>query len=361
MDSLNRINTSQPMAPLYSRPAVETPGQAVLDRFQVSGDQGGAAPQLKDMLKLVYNSADSKAGAKPDAVYTALKAKDLGAAEKALAGMKPAERLSALENLRKTHPGQYKAMLEGIHSGAIKDQKVTLGVGVDQLSSTKWGAANKKVVELLKQKYSSEPAQLQFGETRGAEAVTVPGTPDKDGKRGSSITLDPKWASSPEGMAATMAHEGQHAQRFATNTLKKDLEEEVDAHNSEASVWKEFGNSKYDSKAIDKKTNPWDATAAHHDPKQPNKMFNHVAYEYVSGYLKGGKEGRAKEMLEQYFDKNVVGNQLVKSASKDELAGLDAAVLQLATRARKREDEEEFATMNGYHATLSAVLDGPQK
>lgn len=345
------------MTQLFSRPVSEGPGQPVFDRFQATGDQGAAAPQLKDMLKLVYNSADTKASAKPDAVYTALKSKDLGAAEKALAGMKPAERLKTLENLRKTHPGQYKAMLEGIHNGAIKDQNVTLGVGVDQLSSTKWGAANKKVVDLIKQKYSSEPAQLQFGKTGGAEAVTVPGTPDKDGKRDSSITIDPKWASSPEGMAATLAHEGQHAQRYASNTLKKDLQEEVDAHNSEATVWKEFGSSKYASKVIDKKTNPWDATAAHHDPKHPNKMVNHVAYEYVSGYMKKGNDSRAKDVLEQYFDQNVVGNQLIKTASKDELAGLDAAVLRLATKANQREDHEELATMNGYHAVLSAALD----
>lgn len=355
MDSLNRIHsnfTTQPLAPV--RIQTEAPGSAVLDRFQ-AGEGGAAAPQYKDMLKLVYNSADTSK-AKPDAVYTALHGKDLAGAEKALAGMQPAERLKALESLRKSHKEEYKAMLDGIHSGKLTDKGVAMGASLDQLGSTKWAGQNKSEMELLRQKYAKN--EITFGETKGGDALTVPGKADAKGNRPSTITVDPKWISSPEGVASTLAHEGQHAQRYATNTLKKDLQEETDAHNKEAAVWSEFGSAKYDSKAVDKKTNPWDETVKHYDPKHPQKMMNHVAYEYISGYNRQGQNTNAKEMIEQYFDAGAGDPNLIKSASKDELAGIDAVVLN---QIGKSKDDEEKVTLKGHHAILSGILDAPAK
>lgn len=72
------------------------------------------------------------------------------------------------------------------------------------------------MVDLLQQKDTSNPPGIQFGTVKGGEAKASPANPN-GGKNGvkteASITVDPKWVSSPEGIAATLAHEGQHALR----------------------------------------------------------------------------------------------------------------------------------------------------
>ncbi|MBS2036023.1 hypothetical protein JST97_13625 [bacterium] len=357
MDSLNRIHSNfntRSLPQLNNRVQTEGPSQALVDRFQASTD-GAPAPQYKDMLKLVHNSADTKK-ASPDVVYASLHGKDTAGAEKALAGMQPAERLQALESLRKNHKQEYKALLDGIHSGQVKDQQVALGMSLDQLAGTKWAGQNKEEMKLLKQKYADK--QIQFGTTEGGEAITRPGQADGQGNRPSTITLDPKWTSSPEGMAATLAHEGQHALHYATNNLRLDLAEEVDAHTKEAAVWNEFGSSKYDSKMVDKKNNPWDETARHYDPKDHRKMMNHVAYEYASGYNKLGQDERAKAILDQYFDAATFDPKLLQSASRDELAGLDRVVVNQLGKSKSADEQE---VLRGFHGRASAILDGPAK
>ena len=330
-----------------SLPLAQTGTGSMGDRFEAGTGQT-TLPSYKTMLAATTSKKTFTAYKSGSAdALAALQKNDYAKAESSLAGLSPADRLKSMENLRKSHPKAYDAMLDGIRSGQIKSQEVTMPAAIDRLEGTQWAQSGegKKVVDLLQQKYTSNPPGIQFGTVKGGEAKASPANPN-GGKNGvkteASITVDPKWVSSPEGMAATLAHEGQHALRYREGRVKSDLYEETDAHMTEAAVWKEFDNKKYLS--VDMLRNPgqapWDKTAKYYDPNNPTEngaMMNQVAADYAVGYRNlandaGSAEGkasfmkRATDIMDAYFFENAnQGGKLVEKGDFTQLAMMDMA------------------------------------
>ncbi|MFO0594982.1 MAG: hypothetical protein U0228_06750 [Myxococcaceae bacterium] len=113
-------------------------------------------------------------------------------------------------------------------------------IGAELAARTKWGAANAAVVTQLREKLSAGQVSWEAGRGR---AHTDPATGD--------ITLDPKLAGSPEGLAAVLAHEGTHSADFKGGGTNDLLTEEVLGNRAGAEVFAQLKGDPKDPKLPD--------------------------------------------------------------------------------------------------------------
>lgn len=291
----------------------------------------------------------------------ALGSGDLGAAESALAGLSPKDRLRALADLRTHHSKEYGTLQNGIRSSQVKSDELTLATSLDSLKGTKWAQTKegRAVVAHLESKYVKVPPTLKFGDAEGGVAKTIPDNKDayagQNGKRtGSTIVLNSTYASSPEGLAATLAHEGQHSLRYSQGKLKTDLQEETDAHMAQSAVWNEFDGKKLESSAVKGGHDQWSADAKYYDAKDNKRMMNHVAAEYAAGYRDLAKKnpaqreffnGKAEKILDQWaWEDTQSTGALSKAADEGQLKSLYYSAQQLS---RMKDDEDSRELLRG--------------
>lgn len=325
-----------------------------------------AAPSLgiTDFLKLAAEKVLGKMGrddlvakmkAGPPQVADALKANDFSGVEWAFSSLNKDERLAKLEELRKQDPTSYKALLQDIREGKIKDSDVTIPAGIDRLRSTRWAASGegKEITDQVISQYK-KPAQdpwaansrIAVDNTDGQTAKTQADNPGPEaGRNGkpaeTSIFLSPSLTGNPELLAATLAHEGQHSLRNAKGSLKGELAEETDAYNNQSAVWKEFGAERLESSdpSTRQAAQEMDTDASHYHSDNHNEMTGYVAQIYAQGHINfynrpdGGKQDlvAANQILNDYLlaNQNSAG-QLMQDTPSDSAAGIVRAAQELS-------------------------------
>ncbi|MBN9418569.1 hypothetical protein ABS71_19225 [bacterium SCN 62-11] len=289
---------------------------------------------VTDYVKLAAEKVLGKPAAPPK-VADGLKSNDFHGVELAFRSLDKKERLAKLEEMRQQDPTSYKALLQDIRDGKIKDSNVTIPAGIDRLRSTRWAASGegKEITAQVISQYekpAKDPwaadSRISVDNTDGQSAKTQADNPGPEaGRNGktaeTSIFLSPALTGSPEVLAATLAHEGQHSLRNAKGSLKRELAEETDAYTNQSAVWKEFGGERLQSSNADTKqaAQELDSDASHYQPGNQNEMTGYVAGIYAQGHIHfGGKNDlkAANEILNDYL----AGGSQVRKATPDDSA-----------------------------------------
>jgi hypothetical protein len=306
--------------------AVQAHSPAPAKQASVGDYVSAAAGKVLGQIGMGDLAAKLQAG--PPNLTTALKSHDYSGVEWAFRSMDKPARLAKLEELRAKDPAGYKALLQDIRDGKIKDSEVTIPAGIDRLRSTRWaaGAEGKEVTAQVVAQYeksAKDPwaadSRVAVGNVDGESAKTQADHPGPQaGRNGNkaetSILLDHSLTGNPEVLAATLAHEGQHSLRNAKGTLKNELAEETDAYTNQSAVWKEFGAERLQSSnpATQKAAQELEADATHYVPGNQNPMTAYVAGVYAQGHINlyNGKDGgvqdlrAANEVLNDYLAAN---------------------------------------------------------
>jgi len=314
---------------------------------------------ITDYIKLAAEKVLGKPAAPPK-VSDALKANDFSGVEYAFRSLDKKERLAKLEEMRLQDPTSYKALLQDIRDGKIKDSEVTIPAGIDRLRSTRWaaGGEGKEIAAQVIAQYEKPAAdpwaadsRISVDNTDGQSAKTQADKPGPQaGRNGNaaetSIFLSPELTGNPEVLAATLAHEGQHSLRNAKGSLKRELAEETDAFTNQSAVWKEFGAERLQSSnpKTQQAAQEFDTDASHYKPGNQNEMTGYVAGIYAQGHINlyngpdGGKQDlvAANEILNDY---QAGGRQLQQDTTSESAQ----AILQAAqTLSQYSGDQDQY-------------------
>ncbi len=306
----------------------------------VQATQPKAAPAKPgSAAKFAQAKADKTLGPKLNAtVLSDVKSHDYKKMATDMATMTGQQRLDALQDLRAHHPEEYQALLADMRAGKIESNQVKVGISIDNLKATDWSdsESGKKVIPHLEKQYAAGLIGVGDPDKVGGLGRTdfIDPKATRDGKgTGSVITVSSKLANSPEGMAAVLAHEGQHSQRASIGKMERPLKEETDGNMVMATVWNGYDSTKYEGL---ERGSALDKTAAFGTSEE--KMMGHIAGEYAKDYADKGEWAAAGGVVTDYLEANTHSKgEMVKGLNSADRQALLEATRQVAPQVSNKD------------------------